>query len=258
MVIAVLVVVGVCPADARAAPELGCCQFYTAASSSAGTRRERRCSDITAAECRLLRPSSSFIRRQHCDTRSHRCVLGPAPNTSTPTLTPTQTPTPTPLEARGCCQVDGVRGVGHAICGNAVRQSTCLGDLTGVPQFCADCACSSHGGDGFTFDVGTCVVYTPTPTVTPTPAERRGCCQLSRLPGAVGTVCGNDIRESTCLDELDGQPTFCPDCECTSHSGAGISLAPGSCLRPRPARRRPHAPHVPHVPHRPSQPGRSR
>jgi len=238
--------------EAWADEERGCCQFLSRSAAGTSATAQRRCDDLTRRECSLLKPGSVFLRRWVCDTPSQRCLLGAAPSTLTPTATPTKTPTPTPPEPRGCCQVDNIRTVGHAICGNDISQTSCLNETKGAPAFCADCACSSHPGTGFSFDVGICVTQTPTPTVTATPAEKRGCCQLTRLRGANGVVCGNDVRESTCLQEFDADAVFCADCVCSSHAGTGVDLLPGVCVPPtstpgprphrppRPSGRQPH------------------
>ena len=229
--------------EAWAQEERGCCQFLARSTTGTPARGQRRCDDLTRRECSLLKPGSVFLRRWACDTQSQRCLVGAAPDTRTPTATPSKTPTPTPREPRGCCQVDNIRTLGHPICGNDVTQTSCLNETKGAPAFCADCVCSSHPNAGFSFDLGTCVTPTPTPTVTATPAEKRGCCQLTRLRGANGAVCGNDVRESTCLQEFDAEAVFCADCVCSSHTGNGVDLAPGVCVPPTPTRGpRPHRP----------------
>ncbi len=229
-----LLVLGVSTA-ASAQDETGCCQFVSRSPDGA-PRGQRRCDDLTRRECSLLKPGSVFLRRWTCDKPSQRCLLGVLPNTPTPTATPTKTPTPSPTEPRGCCQVEDVRTVGHPICGNDITQSSCINETKGVPVFCANCECSSHPGSGFSFDLGVCATQTPTPTMTATPAEPRGCCQLTGLRGANGAVCGNDVRESTCLQEFDAEAVFCADCACSSHSTAGVDLAPGLCVPPTPTR----------------------
>jgi hypothetical protein len=223
--------------QAAAQEEHGCCQFVSRApDGSPSSKGQRRCDDLTRRECSLLKPGSVFLRRWTCDQHGQRCILGVPANTPTPNATPTKSPTTTPTEARGCCQVDNVRTVGHTICGNAVSETSCLNETKGTPKFCANCECSSHTVAGFSFDVGICVTRTPTPTVTATPAERRGCCQLTGLRGANGAVCGNDVRESTCLQEFDADAVFCAECVCSSHSRAGVDLAPGLCVPPTPTR----------------------
>ncbi len=221
--------------QARAQEELGCCQFFARPTDGA-TRGQRRCANITRPECTRLKPASTFFRRFRCDTLAQRCVLGPAPHTPTPTLTPTASATPTRTEPRGCCQLNDVRGIAHSVCGNEVTEASCRSEFEGTPVFCGNCACSSHPQAGFSFDVGSCVTRTPTPTATPTPAEPRGCCQLTGVRGTTGAVCGNDIRESTCLNEFDGNAVFCASCVCSSHSGSGVDLAPGVCVPPTPTR----------------------
>ena len=233
---------------ARAQEEQGCCQFLSRSPAGSPSKGQRRCDDLTRRECSLLKPGSVFLRRWTCDTQNQRCILGVLPSTPTPMATPTKTATPSPTEPRGCCQVDNIHTVGHAICGNDVTQTSCLNETKGDPVFCANCACSSHSDAGFSFDVGICVTRTPTPTVTATPAERRGCCQLTGLRGARGAVCGNDVRESTCLQEFDADAVFCADCVCSSHASAGVDLAPGVCVPPTPS----PGPR----PHRPARPGR--
>ena len=238
--LALILVVG---AGHRAAAdeERGCCQFLSRSADGTPSKALRRCDDLTRRECSLLKPGSVFLRHWTCDSQSQRCFVGAPPSTLTPTASPTKTPTPSPTQARGCCQVDNIRTVGHAICGNDVSQTSCLNETKGDPVFCADCECSSHSEAGFSFDVGTCVTRTPTPTVTATPAERRGCCQLTGLRGANGAVCGNDVRESTCLQEFDAEAVFCADCVCSSHTSGGVDLAPGLCVPPSPTRGpRPH------------------
>jgi hypothetical protein len=255
--VALFIVAGAPPA--RAQEEVGCCQFRSRSSGDSPSKGQRRCDDLTRRECSLLKPGSVFLRRWACDTNSQRCVLGALPHTPTPTITPTKTPTPTPTEPRGCCQVDNVRNVGHAICANDVTESSCLNETKGDPVFCADCGCTSHSEAGFTFDVGVCATWTPTPTMTPAPDERRGCCQLTGLGGARGAVCGNDVRESTCLQEFDAEAVFCADCVCSSHPGAGVDLVPGLCVRPTPTRgprQRPARPLRPTRPPRPPRPAR--
>ena len=223
--------------QAAAQEEQGCCQFVARSpDGSPSSKGQRRCDDLTRRECSLLKPGSVFLRRWTCDKLGQRCILGVPPSTPTPPPTTTRTATPTPTEPSGCCQVDNVRTVGHAICGNDVSQTSCLNETKGAPVFCPDCACSSHSTTGFSFDVGVCVTRTPTPTVTATPAERRGCCQLTGLRGANGAVCGNDVRESTCLQEFDADAVFCAECVCSSHSTSGVDLAPGLCIPPTPTR----------------------
>ena len=215
--------------------ERGCCQFLARpADGSQSPKGLRRCDDLTRRECSLLKPGSTFLRRWTCDAPTQRCLIGVLPSTPTPTATPTKTATATPTEPRGCCQVDNIRTVGHAICGNEISLTSCLNETKGDPVFCANCECSSHSGGGFSFDVGVCATRTPTPTVTATPAERRGCCQLTGLRGTKGAVCGNDVRESTCLDEFDAEAVFCPECVCSSHAGSGVDLVPGVCVPPTP------------------------
>jgi hypothetical protein len=235
---------------AGAQEEQGCCQFLSRSTDASPSKGQRRCDDLTRRECSLLKPGSVFLRRWVCDQQSQRCILGVLPSTPTPTATPTKTPTPSPTQPRGCCQVDDVRSVGHAICGNDITQTSCLNETKGEPSFCADCACSSHSESGFSFDIGTCVTHTPTPTVTATPAERRGCCQLTGLRGANGAVCGNEVRESTCLHEFDADAVFCANCVCSSHSTTGVDLAPGLCVPPPSTRGpRPRPTRPPHLPH---------
>lgn len=228
---------------AQAQEEVGCCQFLARSTDGTPAKAQRRCDDLTRRECSLLKPGSVFLRHWACDKPSQRCLVGPAPDTPTPTPTPTETPTSTPPEPRGCCQVDNIRTLDHPICGNDISQTSCLNETKGAPAFCANCVCSSHPDAGFSFDLGTCVTPTATPTSTATPAEKRGCCQLTRLRGANGAVCGNDVRESTCLQEFDADAVFCADCACSSHTGSGVDLAPGVCLQPTPTRGpRPHRP----------------
>jgi hypothetical protein len=223
--------------------ERGCCQFLSRPATGAPAKSQHRCDDLTRRECSLLKPSSVFLRHWACDTQSQRCLVGAAPATPTHTATPTKTPTATPPEPRGCCQVDNIRTLNHPICGNDVSQTSCLNETKGAPAFCANCACSSHPDAGFSFDLGICVTLTPTPTVTSTPAEPRGCCQLMQLRGVKGAVCGNDVRESTCLQEFDAEAVFCADCVCSSHTGSGVDLVRGLCVQPTPTRGpRPHRP----------------
>ncbi|MGH3054839.1 MAG: hypothetical protein ACRDL7_07660 [Gaiellaceae bacterium] len=221
--------------SAGAQDEQGCCQFLSRSTDASPSRGQRRCDDLTRRECSLLKPGSVFLCHWACDSQSQRCLLGVLPSTYTPTPTPTKTPTPSPTEPRGCCQVDNVRTVHHAICGNEVSMTSCLNETKGEPSFCADCECSSHSGPGYSFDVGVCVTRTPTPTVTATPEERSGCCQLTGLSGARGAVCGN-VRESTCLHGFDADAVFCADCVCSSHSSPGVDLVPGLCMPPTPTR----------------------
>jgi hypothetical protein len=222
---------------AGAQEERGCCQFLARSTDgSLSPKAPRRCDDLTRRECSLLKPGSTFLRRWACEVSTQRCLLGALPSTPTPTATPTKTATPTPTERRGCCQVDNIRTVGHAICGNEISETSCLNETKGDPVFCANCECSSHSSGGFSFDAGVCATRTPTPTVTATPAERRGCCQLTGLRGAKGAVCGNDVRESTCLDAFDADAVFCPECVCSSHTGPGVDLVPGLCVPPTPTR----------------------
>ena len=141
--------------EAAAQEEQGCCQFVSRSpDGSPSSKGQRRCDDLTRRECSLLKPGSVFLRRWTCDKLGQRCILGVPPSTPTPMATPTRTATPTPTEPRGCCQVNNVRTVDHAICGNDVSQTSCLNETKGDPVFCANCECSSHSVTGFSFDVG--------------------------------------------------------------------------------------------------------
>jgi len=219
---------------------------------------------LTEASCRNdFEGQATFCL--DCDCSSHGgpgidftsgvCVK----RTATPTRTPTKTPTPTftPHGPIGCCQLEHLRRVGHPVCGNEVTEASCLNDFEGDASFCLDCLCSSHPGPGFEFGVGLCIPRTPTPTRTPTltptitppPSATpitHGCCQLDNASGLGQSICGNDIQQSSCLNDFDGEPTFCPTCVCSSHNGAGFTTAPGACVRPA---RRPHVPHSPHAAH---------
>jgi hypothetical protein len=164
---------------------------------------------------------------------------------------PTRTPTATPVRAPiGCCQLDNLRRVGHAVCGNTIAQLSCLGDYAGVPSFCLDCACSSHSAAGFSLDPGACVTRTPTPVPTRTPTPQLGCCELANFRGGHDSICGA-VTEAACEADTRGQPTFCTNCVCSSHSGPGFVVSRGSCVGNRRPKRlsRPHVPHPPHAPH---------
>ncbi|MBI3785621.1 MAG: hypothetical protein HY270_19685 [Deltaproteobacteria bacterium] len=156
--------------------------------------------------------------------------------------TPTPTPTPEPV---GCCQADPVSRTGFPICGNRIKKSDCTAFFGARAEFCEHCSCSSHPDAGFTFDRGECVASTPTATptatATPTSGSRRGCCQVNTSrPGPHPFLCGNEIDETSCLNDFGAGAFFCPDCTCSSHSGLGFGTSPGSCVntnaRPRPTR----------------------
>lgn len=222
------------------AQEEGCCQFFARAEARRGPRR---CAELTREQCDLLKPSSTFFRGWHCDVREQRCNRELPPSTPTPRQSPTPTATPR-VDPMGCCQLDSLRRVGHSVCGNALSQTSCLNDFTGVPAFCANCVCSSHPQRGFDLDAGACV------TPTPTQSEPKGCCQLDHLTGVRGSVCGNAIRQSTCINDFPGGGTFCADCVCASHTGPGFQFTTGTCgTPPTPGRPR----HNPHPPHRPTR-----
>jgi len=224
------------PERAPAQDEMGCCEF-----SASGNRR---CGDLTRDECMVLKTRGVFLRGRQCDADTQQCVLMNAGGR--PTATPTATPVPH-VARRGCCQLNNLPRTHNSVCGNDVDESDCLSNFAGAATFCADCECSSHSDPGFDIDPGICV---PRPTPTPTAVEPHGCCQLDNLPGARSSVCGNDIAQSVCLTAFAGQPTFCAKCKCSSHSGAGIDVSPGTCIAPpsgRP-RRQPHRPNPPHLP----------
>lgn len=230
------------PQALRAQEAEGCCQFFARSDGNPLRRGVRRCTDSTRQQCDLLKASSSFFRGFRCDLRFQRC--GSRLPSSAFTPTPTATPVP---ESMGCCQLDNVRRLDHSVCGNAMTQTSCLGDFSGSATFCANCVCSSHSDPGFTLDDGSCIVR---PTPTPTPSGPRGCCQLDHLTGVRGSVCGNAISESTCLNDFPGDGTFCADCVCSSHTGPGFQFVSGTCVPPATPTRPRHNPHPPHRPAR--------
>jgi hypothetical protein len=160
-------------------------------------------------------------------------------------VTGTPTATPTPVGRTGCCQLDNVHRLRQPVCGNQINEVSCLNDFGGEPSFCPDCTCTSHSSSGFEFTTGVCAPPTatrnPTPTKTPTPSMR-GCCQLSRSSGLSHSICGNDIEQSSCLNDFGGAPVFCANCRCTSHLGAGFDLSAGVCAQ-RHQVNQPHRPH---------------
>jgi hypothetical protein len=217
------------------AQEVGCCQFTVRSDSGS----ERRCRDLVRAQCTTLLSVSTFLPDMRCNGLTQRCVRSLPPPTSTPiaTRTRTFTPTPTPMPpqlARGCCQINDRHRPWESTCGNDVTEATC--EQSGHDtEFCRDCDCSSHSEAGFTGALGICVQRTPTPTRTPTPAarpdgRRGGCCQIDNLRRVGHPVCGNAIDEASCLQDYAGNATFCPDCVCTSHDGAGFDLTAGACV----------------------------
>jgi len=231
-------------AHAQGQTELGCCQYSARPADGQSGSRQPRCTNTTRAACNLLRPNSVFFRRWACDDDIQRCVIGLRTKTPTATPTPSPTRTATPPRGRiGCCQLDNIDRVGRPMCANAIDEASCLTEFEGDPTFCKDCSCAAQPRPGFEFAVGRCVTNTPRPTATPTPAPPRGCCQLNRSRGPHGSICGNDISMSSCLEEFGSGATFCADCTCSSHSEPGFDLAPGACQRrlptPRP-RRPPH------------------
>lgn len=164
---------------------------------------------------------------------------------STPTVrTPTATPVPV-----GCCQVNRTKRTTYPICGNVISKLDCLNDFANQGTFCETCSCTSHSGPGFEFSAGVCAsnptrTPTSTPTSTPTPTAASGCCQInSSRPGPRPFICGNQIDRESCLQNYGSDASYCRDCVCSSHSGAGFTFAPGTCLsrgggstRPRPPR----------------------
>jgi hypothetical protein len=229
-------------AHAQGQTELGCCQYTARPATGQSGGGQARCTNTTRAECNLLRPSSVFFRRWACDEDIQRCVIGFRTKTPTPTPTPTPTRTATPKRDRvGCCQLDNVDRTGAARCANGIDETSCLTEFEGDPTFCADCSCATDPRPGFEFALGRCVTNTPKPTATPTPAEPRGCCQLNQSRGPHGSICGNEISMSDCLQEFGAGATFCADCTCSSHREPGFDLFPGVCQprRPTPGPRRP-------------------
>jgi len=225
----------------------GCCQVndpHRVGGSTCGN-------DIVEASC-LQDFGSATVFCQNCSCSSH-----PEPGFSRSmglcvrwTATPTRTPTPTPVRPPiGCCQLDDLRRTGHPVCGNAISQVGCLDDYAGVPSFCLDCVCSSHSGAGFDLAPGACVTRTPTPSPTTTSTPRVGCCELDAFNGGPGSVCGDQVSESSCLSDSRGTPRFCVNCACSSHTGPGITFTSGACQQLRPVR--PHGPHIPRGPRAP-------
>jgi len=165
-------------------------------------------------------------------------------------------PTATPVPI-GCCQVNRTRRTTYPICGNAISKLDCLNDFGNQGQFCEGCSCTSHDEPGFDFSRGVCTSNTPTPTPTPTatPTPSGGCCQInSTRPGPRPFICGNQIDQESCLQNYGDDATYCIDCICSSHAGAGFTFAPGTCLKLNPASSRPR-PRPTRAP-RPARPAR--
>src|SRR5574341_1201655 len=138
-------------------------------------------------------------------------------------------------EEVGCCQFSvrssdsSGRTKGSKQCADSTRQE-CLG-LRSSSTFLRGFRCNAAAQR--------CALSvppprTPTITLTPTPTptqtlqpEAVGCCQLNNLRRAGQAACGNQISESSCLNDYAGQPTFCVDCTCTSHTGPGITFDQG-------------------------------
>lgn len=223
---------------ARTAPaqEDGCCQYTV----RTGNQTQRRCADLSKAECAALKPVSTFLRGLECDTRTQQCARTVPTLTPTPiptrTITPTRTPTARPQsQVRGCCQLNSAPRPG-SICGNDIVAASCEATNT---VFCESCTCSSHDEDGFTRAQGVCLAFTPAPTRTPTPTPVRtpiGCCELENLRHISNPVCGNAIAQASCFSDYAGSPSFCLDCVCSSHDDGGFTLDAGACVTKTPTR----------------------
>ena len=241
----VVLLAGLVSVGRAGAQDAGCCQFFTGSPRGGSSRQ---CENLTRPECATLRERSTFLRGWQCNPQLQRCAQSVAPSEFTPT------PTPTAVESIGCCQLDNLRRLGHSVCGNAIGESSCLTEFAGVPSFCPECVCSSHPGPGFDLAPGACVTPEPTPTPTPIPEEAKGCCQLEGLHGAPSSICGNAIRQGSCLSDFPAQATFCSNCVCSSHSGSGFLLSRGVCVESPSGRPRGHQLHGPGGPHHPGTP----